>query len=248
MSADVAAPAVRPEDASMDIETTFKTFRDRRDGGRQLAGPLWRYAEKRDAIVIGLPRGGVVTAAALAECLDLPLDVLVVRKLGTPGQEELAMGAIGPGAIRVLNADVIAVLHISPAQIDAETRREQFELDRRERLYRGDRGPLDLEGRTVIVVDDGLATGSTMEAALAVIRAHHPGRIVLAVPVAPADTLERLRAEVDEVVCLMTPEPFVAVGYRYKHFPQVEDREVVRILARAARPASPVSAGLASAG
>lgn len=217
----------------MEVETTFTGFADRREGGRRLAKALSHYRGKPNTIVIGLPRGGVVTAAAIAEDLDLPLDVLVVRKLGTPGHEELAMGAIGPGGVRVLNDDVIAALRIGPAQIDAAARREQFELERRERLYRGARPPLDFAGKTVIVVDDGLATGSTMSAAIAVIRRYKPARIVLAVPVAPIETCEGFRLVVDELVYLETPEPFQAVGYWYVDFAQVEDEEVVQTLERA---------------
>lgn len=217
----------------MEIETTFTGFADRREGGRRLARALWHYRAMPNTIVVGLPRGGVVTAAAIAEDLDLPLDVLVVRKLGTPGQQELAMGAIGPGGIRVLNEDVIAALRITPDQIDTVGRREQFELERRERLYRGARPPLDFAGENVIVVDDGLATGSTMSAAIAVIRRHKPARIILAVPVAPIETCEAFRPMVDELVYLETPEPFQAVGYWYVDFAQVEDDEVVQTLERA---------------
>lgn len=219
----------------MEIETTFTGFADRRDGGRRLAKALSHYRAKPGTIVLGLPRGGVVTAAAIAEELDLPLDVLVVRKLGTPGHEELAMGAIGPNGIRVLNDEVIAALRISPSQIEAQTRRERAELERRESLFRRGRSPLDLAGKTVIVVDDGLATGSTMSAAIEVIRAQKPKRVVLAVPVAPVETCERFRLVVDELVYLETPEPFQAVGYWYIDFAQVEDEEVIRTLERAAR-------------
>ena len=211
----------------------FTGFANRAEGGHRLAESLKRYRGKADTIVIGLPRGGVVTAAAVAEDLDLPLDVLVVRKLGTPGQEELAMGAIGPGGVRVLNHDVVSSLRIAPERIEAVARREQAELERRERLFRGNEPPLRFAGKTVIVVDDGLATGSTMSAAIAVIRKDAPARIVLAVPVAPVDTLERFRLLVDELVYLETPEPFMAVGYWYVDFAQVEDSEVVEMLERA---------------
>lgn len=217
----------------MEMETMFTGFADRADGGHRLAEALKHYGGKPSTIVIGLPRGGVITGAAIADDLGLPLDVLVVRKLGTPGHEELAMGAIGPGGVRVLNDDVVASLRIPAAMIDAETRRERVELERRERLYRGNQPPLDFAGKTVVVVDDGLATGSTMLAAIAVIRQHKPARVVLAVPVAPMDTLGRFRLVVDELVYLETPEPFMALGYWYVDFAQVADEEVVQTLARA---------------
>ena len=214
----------------MQMETTFTGFANRTEGGRELAKALSRYRAQPDTVVLGLPRGGVVTAASIAQELALPLDVLIVRKLGTPGQEELAMGAIGPGGVRVLNDELLSALRIGPEEIERVTRHEQVELERRERLYRGGRAPFDLAGKTVIVVDDGLATGSTMEAAIAVIRHHNPHRIVLAIPVAPEDTCARLRPLVDELLCLESPEPFSAVGYWYIDFAQVEDEEVIRIL------------------
>lgn len=213
---------------------TFTGFADRAEGGHELAKALSRYRGASDAIVIGLPRGGVVTAAAVAKDLGLPLDVLIVRKLGTPGHEELAMGAIGPGGVRVLNEEVVSALRIAPEKIEMEARRERIELERRERLYRGSRPPLDFAGKTVILTDDGLATGSTMWVAVAVVRSHKPARIVLAVPVAPPDTLARFRPAVDELVCLEEPEPFQAVGLWYREFAQVEDEEVVEMLQHAA--------------
>lgn len=217
----------------MEIETTFTGFADRAEAGHALAKELMRYRDKSDAIVIGLPRGGVVTAAAIAEDLDLPLDVLVVRKLGTPGQEELAMGAIGPGGVRVLNDEVIALCGVDELEIQLVEERERAELERRERLYRRDERPLEFGKKTVIVVDDGLATGSTMSAAIAVIRAGKPARVVLAVPVAPLDTLQRFLDLVDELVYLETPDPFMAIGYWYVDFGQVGDEEVIQTLARA---------------
>ena len=215
------------------METTFTGFADRAEGGHRLADALRHYREKPDTIVVALPRGGVVTGAAIADDLDLPLDVLIVRKLGTPGHEELAMGAIGSGGVRVLNDDVVASLDIDPYRIEVATKREEAELVRRESLYRANQPPLDFAGKTVIVVDDGLATGSTMAAAIAVIRQHKPARIVLAVPVAPFETLEQFRLVVDELVYLESPEPFMAVGSWYVDFDQVEDREVLAILAKA---------------
>jgi predicted phosphoribosyltransferase len=216
----------------VEFESTFTGFADRSEAGRRLAKALSHYRGKPNTMVVGLPRGGVVTAAEIAEDLELPLDVLVVRKLGTPGHEELAMGAIGPGGVRVLNDEVISSLRIGPDEIEAVVRRERIELQRREHRYRGDQPPLGFAGRTVIVVDDGLATGSTMAAAIAVIRRHKPARIVLAVPVAPVETCEHFRRLVDELVYLETPEPFQAVGYWYVDFGQVEDEDVVRTLAR----------------
>lgn len=217
----------------MEVETSFTGFANRTEAGRRLAKALRHYRGKANTVVLGLPRGGVVTAAAIAEDLDLPLDVLVVRKLGVPDQEELAMGAIGAGGVRVLNDGVLAACGIDPLEIDLVEGREREELDRRERLYRGDRRAFDLAGKTVIVVDDGLATGSTMAAAIAVIRAGKPARVVLAVPVAPIETCEHFRPVVDELVYLETPDPFLAVGYWYIDFAQVEDDEVIQTLARA---------------
>lgn len=221
----------------MEVETTFTGFADRAEAGRLLARALFNYREKPDAVVVGLPRGGVVTAAAVAEGLGLPLDVLVVRKLGTPEHEELAMGAIGPNGLRVLNEDVIAFCEIGANEIERVTARERAELERREHLYRGDRPPLDFKEKTVILVDDGLATGATMSAAISIVRRHRPAKIVLAVPVAPVDTLERFRLVVDELAYLETPEPFEAVGYWYVDFAEVSDGEVVRTLEQSRTPA-----------
>jgi len=213
-------------------------FRDRSEGGQLLARALRRYRGDATALVLGLPRGGVVTAYEIAVALDLPLDVMVVRKLGTPGQKELAMGAIASGGIRVLNDDVVRTLRIAPKEIDEATRHEEAELRRREKLFRGERPPLALSGRTLLLVDDGMATGSTMLAAIQCARAAKPARIVLAVPVAPASALERLRGEVNQVVCLSQPEFFRAVGEWYDEFAQVEDEEVVALLQKAAQRAA----------
>jgi putative phosphoribosyl transferase len=209
-------------------------FRDRFQAGRVLAQKLARYAGRPDVLVLGLPRGGVPVAFAVAEALGVPLDDFLVRKLGLPGQEELAIGAIASGGIRVLNEELVDALGIPLEEIDAIAGEEQRELERRERLYRDDRPPPDVRGRTVILVDDGLATGSSMRAAVAALRQQQPARIVVAVPVGAPDTCAELRAETDEVVCARTPEPFHAVGLWYDDFSQTTDAEVHDLLARAA--------------
>jgi predicted phosphoribosyltransferase len=209
-------------------------FRDRRAAGRLVAAKLARYAERPDVVVLALPRGGVPVAYEVAQALDAPLDVFVVRKLGLPGHEELAMGAVATGGVRVLNEQIVRALSLPPDLIDAVAAREQQELARRERLYRGDRPPLDVRGRTVILVDDGLATGATMHAAIEALRAQQPARIVVAVPTAAPETCEALRAKADEVVCAITPEPFYAVGLWYDDFSQTSDDEVRQLLARSA--------------
>ena len=215
----------------MRVETLFTGFENRAAAGTRLAKALSRYRGKEDTIVVGLPRGGVVTAASVAEDLDLPLDVLVIRKLAAPGNEELAIGAIGPGGVRVLNHDVIAMLGIDPPEIGRIEKRERAVLDQRDRLYRGDPRPLGCGRKKVILVDDGIATGSTMLTAIAVIRRESPARIILAVPVAPLDTIERVCLYVDELVCLATPEPFRAVGYWYTDYAPVNDEEVTQTIA-----------------
>jgi predicted phosphoribosyltransferase len=182
-------------------------------------------------VVLALPRGGVPVAAEVARALGAPLDVLLVRKLGVPGHEEYAMGALAPGGVRILNDEVVSQLGIPPWSIARATEREMRELERRERLYRAGRGPLQLRGRTVILVDDGLATGATMRAAIAALRILEPARIVVAVPVAARESCEALRQEADEVVCAVMPEPFHAVGLWYEDFPQTSDEEVRRLLA-----------------
>jgi predicted phosphoribosyltransferase len=206
-------------------------FHDRRDAGRVLAEKLASYAERPDVLVLALPRGGVPVAAEVARALRAPLDVFVVRKLGVPGYEELAMGAVASGGVRVLNDQVIRGLRVPQHVVEAVTAWERQELLRRERLYRGDRPPPDVRGRTVILVDDGLATGATMHAAIAALRQQGPARIVVAAPLGAAETCHALRTEVDDVVCAITPEPFYAVGSWYKDFSQTTDEEVRELLA-----------------
>jgi putative phosphoribosyl transferase len=210
-------------------------YRNRTEAGRLLAKKLMAYANRTDVLVLGLPRGGVPVAFEVAQALDAPLDVFLVRKLGVPGHEELAMGAIASGGVRVLNQGVVNNLHIPGEVIDAIAADEQRELERRARLYRGDRPPPDVRGRTVILIDDGLATGSTMHAAARALRSQNPAAIVVAVPVAAEETCHEFRSEVDEVVCVYTPEPFFAVGLWYEDFAQTSDEKVRELLARAAR-------------
>lgn len=196
-----------------------------------LASLLDAYAGRPDVVVLGLPRGGVPVAAEVASKLGAPLDVYVVRKLGVPGHDELAMGAIAGGGVQVLNPSVIGVLHIGEAEIEAVAARERAEIDRRVRAYRGDREPPQVAGKVAIVVDDGLATGSTMRAAVAALRAEGPSRIVVAVPVGAPQTCEALAAEADEVVCAHQPRAFSAVGQWYQDFSPTTDEEVARLLA-----------------
>jgi putative phosphoribosyl transferase len=209
-------------------------YRNRSEAGRLLARKLMGYANRPDVLVLALPRGGVPVAFEVAQALNAPLDIFLVRKLGVPGHEELAMGAIASGGVRVLNEDVVRYLHIPDGVIDAVAADELKELDRRERLYRGDRPPLDVRGRTVILIDDGLATGSTMRAAAEALRTQNPAAIVVAVPVAADETCDEFRSEVDEVVCAYTPDPFYAVGLWYEDFSQTSDEEVRELLGRAA--------------
>jgi predicted phosphoribosyltransferase len=212
-----------------------RAYRDRTEAGVELAKRLGAYANRAEAIVLALPRGGVPVAYEVARALHAPLDVFLVRKLGVPGHEELAMGAVATGDVRVLNAEVVRALGIPSSVIDAVAAWELEEVRRRERLYRGDRPPPDVRGKTVILVDDGLATGSTMLAAVKALRLQQPARIVVAVPIAAPDTCELLRAEVDDVVCAVTPEPFYAVGLWYQDFSQTTDEEVRELLAQASR-------------
>lgn len=209
-------------------------FRDRSEAGQRLAALLDGYA-RPDAVVLGLPRGGVPVAAEVAERLGADMDVILVRKLGLPGHEELAMGAIATGGAVVLNDELMAQLPVDPATVETVRQREQQELERRERAYRNDRPMPNLKGREVIVVDDGLATGSTMRAAVAALRQYEPDRIVVAVPVAPPETVAILGREADEVICLLTPTPFYGVGFWYDDFSQTSDDEV-RALLRHDRP------------
>jgi putative phosphoribosyl transferase len=205
-------------------------YRNRVGAGRRLAEDLAEYAGRSGLLVLALPRGGVTVGAEVARALGAPLDVMLVRKLGVPGHEELAMGAIASGGIRIISNDMIAALGVSERELAAVAAAEETELARRERLYRGNRGPVEVRGRTVILVDDGLATGATMRAAAAAIRSQRPERLIAAVPVAPEETCEALRAEVDEVVCTLTPDPFYSVGTWYEDFSQTSDDEVRELL------------------
>jgi predicted phosphoribosyltransferase len=207
-------------------------FRDRSDAGRLLATKLAAYANRPDTIVLALPRGGVPVAYEVARALKAPLDVFIVRKLGVPGHEELAMGAVASGAVRVLNDQIVNALRIPDDVIDAVAAWEEQEIARRERVYRGDRLPPDVCGRTVILVDDGLATGATMLAAVKALQQQQPAGIIVAVPIASPETCEALRVEVDDVLCAVTPTPFYAVGFWYEDFSQTTDEEVRDLLAR----------------
>jgi putative phosphoribosyl transferase len=207
-------------------------YTDRIEAGRKLAEKLQPYRERSDVTVLGLPRGGVPVAFEVAQALHAPLDVFIVRKLGVPGHEELAMGAIASGGVRVLNEDVMRILPIPERVVEAVTAREMRELERRQRLYRGDRPPPEVGGRTVILVDDGLATGSTMRAAVKALRQLGPAGIVVAVPVGAPETCLEFQQEADEVICALMPEPFYAVGYWYADFDQTSDEEVRALLER----------------
>ena len=208
------------------MKVMSRLFQDRMEGGRALAELLGAYAHRKDVLILALARGGVPVAFEVAQALNLPMDVFVVRKLGLPTNEELAMGALASGNVRVLNEEVVNSFGITESIIEAVAEKERAELERRERLYRG-HAPFPAVGdKTVLLVDDGLATGSTMRAAVAALRRQHPNRIVVAVPVAPPSTCEILRSEADDVVTVATPEPFYAVGQWYKVFDQTTDWQV----------------------
>jgi putative phosphoribosyl transferase len=223
-----------------DSAERWSSFSDRREAGRVLAKHLQKYARRPDVIVLALPRGGVPVGYEVATALRVALDVFVVRKLGVPGYGELAMGAIASGGVRVLNEDVVAHLPNAEEMLAAVTAEETRELERREAEYRGSRPPPDLRGKTVILVDDGLATGATMRAAATALKQRGVAACVVAVPVASPETCAELRHEVDEVVCAATPEPFYGVGQFYENFSQTSDEEVRDLLARAATEETPL--------
>lgn len=210
-----------------------RRFGDRREAGVALGQRLAQIPMDAPQVVLALPRGGVPVGYEVARILQAPLDVFTVRKLGVPGQEELALGAIARGGTRVLNEEVLDTLGLTEADVDRVAAREQQELERRDRAYRGDRPPVPVAGRTAVLVDDGLATGSTMRAAVRAIRAERPKRVIVAVPVSARSTCEALAREVEAIVCVRTPEPFYAVGLWYEDFSQTTDEEVRELLARA---------------
>ena len=214
-------------------------FRDRRDAGRILVSELLHYANQSDVIILALPRGGVPVAYEVALALNVPMEIFIVRKLGLPGHEELAIGAIASGGIRVVNEDIIRMLKISEEVIDRVAQRELQELRRREQLYRGDHPAPEIRDRIAILIDDGLATGASMRAAVAGLRAQSPKRIVVAVPTAAPETCADFKAEVDEVVCAITPEPFLGVGRWYEDFSQTTDEGVGLFLEDSRRQLTP---------
>lgn len=210
--------------------STGAIFKDRADGGKKLAQELSPYSDRSNVVVLGLPRGGVPVAYEVAKELDAPLDVFIVRKLGVPGHEELAMGAIASGGVSVLNDEVVKGVNLSEDDIDQVARREREELERRERAYRGERPGVALQNKIVLLVDDGLATGASMRAAVKGVREHGPEKIIVAVPTAPPETCEAFNDLADEAICLETPTPFIGVGAWYEDFPQTKDEEVKEIL------------------
>jgi putative phosphoribosyl transferase len=211
-------------------------FQDRAEAGKLLAEKLLKYRDQADLLVLALPRGGVPVAMEVAHALHAPLDVFLVRKLGVPGQEELALGAVATGGVRVLNQDVMQSLHISQEELDTVTTAEQQELERRQRAYRDARPAPEIRDHTIILIDDGLATGASMRAAVLAVRQQHPKRIVVAVPAAAPETCDEFRGEVDEIICAITPFPFYGVGLWYEDFSQVTDEEVRSSLASAQSP------------
>lgn len=208
-------------------------FLDRVDAGQEPAKQLSQYANRDDVVVLGIPRGGVPVAFEVAQSLQAPLDIMLVRKLGTPGQTELAMGAIASGGVRILNQEVIRELGISEEQLEAATAAQRVELERREQLFRGTRAVISVQGKIAILIDDGIATGSSMFTAIDALRALQPAKIVVATPVAPTNMQDRMKGRADEFVCAQTPEWFFAIGEFYQNFPQTEDSEVRELLSRA---------------
>lgn len=208
-------------------------YTDRTEAGRTLAQSMDHYAGRDDVLILALPRGGVPVAVELARALHAPVDLMIVRKLGVPGHEELAMGAVATGGGWVTNRDVVRSLNIDDQTIHRELERQRREIDHRQRLYRGDRPPPDLAGKCVILVDDGLATGSTMRAALRAARQQDPARLLAVVPVAPPEAIRILELDADEVICPLQPPQFFAVSQWYQHFPQTSDEEVSRLLGEA---------------
>jgi putative phosphoribosyl transferase len=217
----------------MNFSGTNERFLDRAEAGKLLGSELARYANNPTVLILALPRGGVPVAFEIAKALRAPLDILLVRKLGVPGQEELAMGAVASGNVRILQSEVVRAFGISQSTIDAATTEEMKEIARREQTYRGDRPVSDPQGHTVILVDDGLATGSTMRAAVAALKQQHPERIIVAVPVAARQVCGEFETQVDEIICLRTPPSFEAVGLWYERFPQLTDDEVREFLRKA---------------
>jgi putative phosphoribosyl transferase len=218
------------------VNLIAEPFRDRPQAGVELAERLSQYKSRRDVVVLALPRGGVPVAFVVARAIEAPLDVFLVRKLGVPGHPELAMGAIASGGVRVVSPDVLSWYGIPDSVVDRVAREEQVELERRERTYREGRSPVDLRDRVVLLVDDGLATGASMEAAVEAVRKHSPSRIVVAVPVGAPDTCRKLEQVADEVVCARMPRSFAAVGQWYHDFAQTTDEEVRELLHDAALP------------
>jgi putative phosphoribosyl transferase len=222
---------------SVPVTTATGRFRNRAEAGAYLAGQLRSYAGRPDLLVLGIPRGGVPVAFEVARTLHAPLDIVVVRKLGLPKQPELAIGAIASGGIRILNEEVVTELRVPKPVIEAVTRRERRELERRERTFRGEKNAVDPRGRTVILVDDGLATGATMRAAIAAVRQGHAGRLVVAVPVAQSEVFQAIKALVDDMVCPIVSVDFFAVGQWYVDFSPTSDDDVRELFQRAASPA-----------